>query len=264
MCEVLQLPRSTYYYEAKEETVQDNLSNMIIKIFNKSRQNYGTRKIKHKLQEEGKKVSRRRIARIMKENGLVSIYTVAQFKPHKSSCNESQVNNELNRRFNQEEELSVIVSDLTYVRANNKWHYVCVFVDLFNREIIGCSAGPNKDAALVYRAFASIQQDLRKIQYFHTDRGSEFKNKLMDEALDAFDIKRSLSMKGCPYDNAVAEATFKIIKTEFIRKRHFGSLEELKIELFDYVHWFNNHRIHGTLGYLSPIEYKLEHLKKIV
>jgi hypothetical protein len=64
----------------------------------------------------------------------------------------------------------------------------------------------------------------------HTERGSEFKNKLLDVALDALGIKRSLSMKGCPYDNAVAEATFKITITEFIRKRHFTSLEELTIK----------------------------------
>ena len=106
--------------------------------------------------------------------------------------------------------------------------------------------------------------DLSKIQLFHTDRGNEFKNKLIDEALETFKIKRSLSMKGCPYDNAVAEATFKIIKTEFVKRRHFDSLEDLKRELYDYVHWFNNIRIHGTLGYVSPVEYKLEHLKKIV
>ncbi len=79
---------------------------------------------------------------------------------------------------------------------------------------------------MVYRAFASIKKDLRKIEYLHTDRGSEFKNTLIDEALKTFDINRSLSKKGCPYDNAVAEATFKIIKTEFARGRHFTSLEE--------------------------------------
>jgi putative transposase len=264
MCKVLQLPRSTYYYEAKERSSEDDLTSTIIEIFHASRQNYGTRKIKFELKKLGHVVSRRRIGRIMKDQGLVSSYTVAQFKPHSTACNESNQKNELNREFNQEEELTVVVSDLTYVRVNQKWHYVCVFVDLFNREIIGCSTGPNKDATLVYRAFASIQKDLRKIQYFHTDRGSEFKNKLMDEALQTFDIKRSLSMKGCPYDNAVAEATFKIIKTEFIRNRNFTSQEELSRELQDYVHWFNHIRIHGTLGYLSPIEYKLEHLKKVV
>ena len=71
-------------------------------------------------------------------------------------------------------------------------------------------------------------------------------------------------MKGCPYDNAVAEATYKIFKTEFVRGRYFASLEELTLELNDYVNWFNNVRIHGTLSYLSPVQYRQEHLKKIV
>ena len=65
--------------------------------------------------------------------------------------------------------MTVVVSDLTYVRVHQKWHYVCVFVNLFNREIVGFSTGPNKDALLVYRAFVSIKADLRKIKLFHTD-----------------------------------------------------------------------------------------------
>ncbi len=144
----------------------------------------------------------------MKSQGLVSSYTVAQYKPHKAACNKSQQSNELNRQFYQSEAKRVVVSDLTYVRVKSRWHYICVLVDLFNREIIGSSVGSNKDAALVARAFASIQGDLRQIQLFHTDRGSEYKNKLIDETLTAFQIGRSLSMKGCPYYNAVAEATF--------------------------------------------------------
>ena len=69
-------------------------------------------------------------------------------------------------------------------------------------------------------------------------------------------------MKGCLYDNVVAEATFKIIKTGFVKGQHFDSLEVLTREFHDYVHRFNHIRIHGTLGYVSPKEYKLEHLKK--
>jgi transposase InsO family protein len=79
----------------------------------------------------------------------------------------------------------------------------------------------------------------------------------LSRALETFKIKRSLSLKGCPYDNAGAEGTFKIIKTEFVKKRSFDSLEDLTRELHDYVHWFNHLRIHGTLDYLSPIEYEL-------
>ena len=131
----------------------------------------------------------------------------------------------LNRQFQQEEHLAVVVSDLTYVRVNGKWQYVCLVVDLFHREIIGHRAGKHKDAQLVHHAIASVQGNLNDIQMFHTDRGNEFKNKLIDEALTAFQIKRSLSLKGCPYDNTVAESTVKIFKTEFIQNRHFESLE---------------------------------------
>ncbi len=264
MCDVLQLPRSTYYYEAKTRPNVDPLMNEVTRIFHESRQTYGTRRIKQELQKLGHVVSRRRIGMMMNVQGLVSVYTVAQFRPHASKPNESNDRNELNRKFGQDEALAVVVSDLTYVRVDKKWHYICLFIDLFNRELIGYSTAEKKDAHLVYRALASIKADLNQIQMFHTDRGSEFKNQLIDDALKTFSIQRSLSMKGCPYDNAVAEATFKVIKTEFIKGRHYESLEELNRELSDYVHWFNHHRIHSTLGYTSPVTYKLKHLKNIV
>lgn len=264
MCAVLEIPTSTYYYQVDltgkrakkaEDTV---LLKEIARIFKESRNNYGTRKIKKELAKlpESKQVSRRRIGRLMNEMGLVSNYTVAQFKPHKSSCNEAPVKNELKREFKQDKQLAVIVSDLTYVRVGKKWHYVCLFVDLFNREIIGYSAGENKTADLVYQAISTIKANLNDVQMFHTDRGKEFDNQLISEALETFGIQRSLSMKGCPYDNAVAEATFKVFKTEFANQAHFTSLEQLALELGDYVHWFNNLRIHGTLGYLTPMEFK--------
>lgn len=264
MCSVLQLPKSTFYYEARQRPSVDDVTEAIREIFRRSRENYGTRKIKIELQKQGKCVSRRRIGRIMKEQGLVSTYTLAQFKPKKEACNESMEANELNRAFKQGKELSVIVSDLTYIKVRQKWHYVCVFVDLFNREIIGHSVGERKDAQLVHRAFASIPHDLRRIRMFHTDRGREFNNRLIEDALHTFGIRRSLSEKGCPYDNAVAEATFKIIKTEFVKKRVFSSLMELEREFQDYVNWFNHLRIHGTLDYQSPVHYKQSLLKKIV
>jgi putative transposase len=138
MCDVLQLPRSTYYYESKAlKSNDDNLTAHIVRIFHQSRQNYGTRKIKIELKKKKWNVSRRRIGRIMKEQGLVSKYTIAQYKPPKSTCNESNTINVLNRQFNQDEELRVVVSDLTYVRVKQSWYYICILVDLFNREIIG-------------------------------------------------------------------------------------------------------------------------------
>jgi putative transposase len=172
MCNVLQIARSTFYYEAKERPNEDHITEAVEDIFHKNRKAYGTRKIKVKLHERGFVVSRRRIGRIMKKQGLVSTYTVAQYKPHKTVCNEEVIaNNTLNREFNQTEARRFVVSDLTYVKVQNRWHYICVLVDLFNREIIGHSAGPHKNAALISRAFATVKGDLRQIQWFHTDRG---------------------------------------------------------------------------------------------
>jgi len=239
MCRVLQVNRSTYYYESTSRTVDNEVEQAVIDIFESNQRVYGTRKIKVELKKLGMTVSRRRIGRLMKKNGLVSVYTVAQYKPNKTACNESEVQNELNREFKKETPLEAVVSDLTYVRVAGKWHYICLLVDLFNREIIGQSCGRNKDSALVYRAFASVKANLHEICMFHTDRGSEFKNQLIDEVITTFNIKRSLSLKGCPYDNAVSEATFKIIKAEFARNRHFDSLEQLENEMQKYVKWFN-------------------------
>lgn len=83
-----------------------------------------------------------------------------------------------------------------------------MLINLFNREIIGYSAGPKKDAELVYEAFMSTSVNLTKVEVFHTDRGNGFKNNIIDEVLKAFKIRRSLSKKGCPYDNVVLYLQF--------------------------------------------------------
>lgn len=266
MCKVLKISRSTYYYEAKGrlQADEESLKKDILRIFKASRRNYGTRKIKKELEKENKVVSRRRIGRIMNESGLVSSYTVAQFKVHKTAVNNDKIDNKVKREFSNRDQLDVVVSDLTYVRVNGKWNYVCILLDLFNREIIGYSAGARKDAKLVYKAFSTVKYPLNDINIFHTDRGNEFKNNIIDGLIDAFNIQRSLSKKGCPYDNAVAEATFKVFKTEFIYSSTFESLEQLNIELFDYVHWYNNLRIHSSLNYLTPTEYKHKLLRESV
>ncbi len=264
MCRVLQVARSTFYYEAAQSQKETVLTAEIVEIFRASRNNYGTRKIKIELAKKGYQISRRRIGRIMNQEGLVSNYTVAQFKPYVDKCNESKTANLVKRKFDDQPQYNVVVSDLTYVRVGMNWHYICVLVDLFNREIIGYSSGKRKDAVLVSEAFASVKTNLNQIQIFHTDRGNEFKNTLIENTLLTFGIKRSLSMKGCPYDNAVAEATFKIIKTEFVNGQTFETLNDLSFKLADYVNWFNNFRIHSSLGYLTPQQFKLDTLKKVV
>ncbi len=260
MCKVLNISRSLVYYTYKTRKPNPELEQLIIKIFKDSKNNYGSRKIKVKLKELGFIVSLRRIRKIMDKYCLVSNYTIKQFKNYKSKVNNDNIPNIVDRNFNNRNFLEVIISDLTYVRVLNKWCYVCLIIDLFNREIIGYSAGKHKDASIVEKAIKSIKYDLNKISIFHSDRGNEFKNKIIEDILIKFNIQRSLSQKGTPYDNAVAEATYKIFKTEFCFNRIFNSFEQLELDLFDYVHWFNNFRIHSSLDYLTPMQYKSLHI----
>ena len=257
MCKILGVSRSNYYYEINRITteIETNEDKLVIEIFETSKGHYGARKIKVELLKQGIIMSRKKIRQIMVRNALVSSYTVSQFKPEKTTPNEQKIENIVDRAFDDREIHEVVVSDLTYVNVAGVWHYICILVDLFNREIIGYSCGRHKDAHLVQKAFYSLNIPIKNISIFHTDRGKEFDNRLIDELLVGFDIKRSLSRPGNPYDNAVAESTYKSFKTEFCRKR-FDTLEQLEIELFEYVYWFNNKRIHGSLGYLSPVEYR--------
>jgi transposase InsO family protein len=255
MCQLLNISRASYYKKTKKKNPVDPETHLIEKLFIENKRSYGTRRLKKACNAVGVIISRRRIRRIMRYLGINSVYTVKKFKPHKSTVNEEKVANVVDQEFDNRTRCEVLVSDLTYVRVGDKWHYICTIIDLYNREIIGYSCGPHKTAQLVLEAFASIPRRLQEVGIFHTDRGSEFKNTSIDALLKTFDITRSLSHKGTPYDNAVAEATYKTIKTEFVSQEHFETLEHLKSSFGAYVWWFNNKRLHSSLNYVPPVQY---------
>ncbi len=258
-CEILGVARSTYYYmrsRAAAPKAPDPIEPDVLAAHEASRGRYGARKIKASLARAGITASRRRICRIMRENGLASAYGRKRFKCRPGRPNDADLPNVVARQFGGRAPRTHVCSDLTYVRVGGGWNYVCLLVDLHNREIVGHSAGPRRDADLVKAAFATLEFPMSDIEVFHTDRGSEFDNSKIDEMLGAFGIERSLSRKGCPYDNAVDESTNKILKAEFVYREAFGTTRELQVKLADYVHWYNNFRIHSTLGYMTPVEFR--------
>lgn len=132
---------------------------------------------------------------------------------------------------------------------------MCLPADLANRGIAGHSAGRARDVSLVLGAFAALDFPLTDVQVFHADRGGGFDDTGIDGLLDVFDIKRSLSRKGNPYDNAVVESMNRLLKKELVYRNHYTTIEQLRHDLNDYVWWFNNQRLHSTLGYRSPKEF---------
>lgn len=214
------------------------------------------------LRREKVSIGKETMIKIMKNENLVSKY-MKRRKPRNNNVNNEKTENKLDRKFNNKKPLEVLISDLTYVDINGKWHYICLLIDLYNREIVGYSAGKEKDGELVRAAWLTIKEDIRNVSFFHTDRGGEFKNEEIDKILKLAKIERSLSRPGKPIDNAVCESMYDIVKTEFIFEEIFANLEDLKHKLSAWVWWYNNERIHSSLNYKTPVECRLQALEGV-
>lgn len=115
---------------------------------------------------------------------------------HVDAPNDADLPNVLDRAFDGYASHTHLASDLTYVRVLSAWHYVCLLVDLSNREIVGHAAGVHKDAKLVKSAFATVAFPLFDVDVFHSDRGPEFDNMALDEMFEVFGIARRSPRRG--------------------------------------------------------------------
>lgn len=212
----------------------------------------GAGKIKAALERRGVTASGRRIVNIMRRRGVTGAYARRTSEPHKTRADEAGLANILDREFDGYGPRTHLASDLTYVRVGGEWAYVCPLIGLANRGIAGHGADTGRTAGLV---MAALDFPLTGVEVFRTDRGDGFDNARIDEPLDVFDIRRSPSGKGDPYDNAVVESTNRLLKKELIYRNHYTSLEQLRSDPDDYVWWPDNQRLHSTLAYRSPNEF---------
>ena len=204
-CRILGVAKSTYYWmlEHPEAERADPYEKDVERVWRDSGKVYGARKIKHALGHEGVTLSRRRVNRIMKRNGMASSYSKAAYRPRPARPNDDPAPSILAREFDGYAPRTHLASDPAYVRVGSSWAYVCLPGDLANRQIAGHSVGVRHDADLVPAAFAALRFPLDEIEVFHTDRGGEFTGERIERMLDVFGITRSLSRPGNPYDNAV-------------------------------------------------------------
>jgi len=240
----------------------DDLLKRIILIFKERRSTYGTRRIKKKLVLQGKRVSRRRLSRLMIKAGLVC-KTKRRFKVTTHSQHTKDVSpNLLERQFNVSQANRYWVGDITYIPTQEGWLYLATVIDLYSRQVIGWSMSHTMKAELVNKALlmAIWRRKPAKGLVWHTDRGSQYASESHRRILRDHPIIQSMSRKGDCWDNAVAESFFHTLKTELIYHHKFASREEAKQAIFDYIEVFYNRiRIHSANDYLSPVDYEIIH-----
>ena len=262
MCKCLGIHHSIYYYHVKHTTNSYKESNReldieIKRIFEESKLRYGSPKITKVLNEQGIKVSQKRVARRMKELGLRSIVVKKFNHSGKSKIDETkEYPNLLEQDFYAEKPSQKWVGDITYIYTiETGWTYLAIVMDLFDSKVVGWSYGLSMTDELVIDAFnkALINRGLEKNGIFHSDRGSQYTSNDYEELLATLSIKHSYSKKGYPYDNASMESFNAILKKEEVNNNTYQTFEEAKLVIFEFIEgWYNNKRIHSTLGYITP------------
>lgn len=264
MCEALEVPRSGYYAHKSgssmlRKTEDERLTKLITESFQASRQNYGTQRIQHDLREWGETVSRRRIGRLMRQNGLVC-KTIKKFKVTTNSKHNRMLSpNLLNRQFKVDEPNQVWVGDITYIWTQSGWLYLATVIDLFSRKVVGWSMAGHMRTSLVNEALqmAIWQRKPPKGLLWHTDRGSQYASKEHRALLKEHHIEQSMSRKGNCWDNAVAESFFHSLKTECVFHERYKTREQAQASIFDYIEvFYNRKRRHSANNQISPANFE--------
>lgn len=251
-----------YYYHCNHKTnsykeANRQIDKQIKSIFYESKKRYGSPKIAKVLNEQCIKVSQKRVARRMKLLGLRSI-TVKKFNHSGMSKTDEtkEYPNLLEQNFSTSRPGQKWVGDITYIYTKETgWTYLAIVMDLFDLKVVGWSYGLSMTDELVIDAFnkALVNRGLEHDAIFHSDRGSQYTSNDYEDLLSTLSIRHSYSKKGYPYDNASMESFNAILKKEEVNVNSYQTFEEAKLVIFEFIEsWYNNKRIHSTLGYITP------------
>lgn len=265
MCRVLKVTKSGYYHwkdrkPSRRDIERQEITFQIKKVYNESKSRYGSPKIAIELQESGWKVSRPRVARIMRKEGIRSIIC-KKFRGITTDSKHSYpiAENHLKRNFLSSSPGHKWVSDITYIPTRQGWMYLTVIMDLYDRKIIGWSWSTSmttETTVMPAWRMALIHRPINQTLIFHSDRGVQYASHVFTEMLKKYKVKQSMSRKGNCWDNAVAENFFKILKSELVKHAAFTSVLQAKSELFEFIEiWYNRKRKHSALGYKTPEQF---------
>ena len=264
-CELLEVSRSAFYdwhqhRPSARQLADEQLAQRIEVIFEASRGTYGWPRVHRALRDEGVHASRKRVARIMRQKGLIGRCRRRWTKTTISDP-ETRAVDLLKRVFGPGTvELDrVYVSDITYVWTWEGWLYLATVIDLSSRRVVGWSMADHMRTELVADALRMAIAGRRPGPglIFHSDRGTQYTSKEFTDLLAEHEMVQSLSRPRQCWDNAVAESFFSSLKEELIHRQSWATRAQARRAIVDYIEvFFNRRRLHSSLGYLSPAEYE--------
>ena len=269
ICDAFNIPRGTFYNHVlrnKRDNTwyakrREELRIRIQEIYDDSNQIFGADKIAAVMKSEGIKVSSEMVRKLMRDMGLFSIRQNAK-KIYDDEC--LKYKNHLNQEFIAESPNEIWVSDITYFRYSGKPYYICVIIDLFSRMVVGYKIGKTNSTQLVKSTFQNAYKERHPNTglIFHTDRGSNYRSKTMNDCIRSLGITHSFSRAHVPYDNSVMESFFASMKREELYRTKYRSEADFRKAVDKYMLFYNTKRPHRKLQYKTPEQKEQEYALK--
>ena len=272
LCDYFDVSQSGYYFwsnksEGSRFVSKEKICEEIKRIFERSKKSYGSPRIYDTLKDLGINVSENTVCKYMRELGLDATLK-RKYRVQTTDSNHSHPI--APRLFKVEAEHclpqapgKLLAGDITYLKVGQKFLYLSIVLDLYNLEVIGWSIGNSLETNLVLKALDSAMKmvgpDAEVV--FHSDRGSQYASEAYRNFLKNKNVTPSMSRKGNCYDNAYVESWFSSLKKEWIYRHQYETEDQLRALVFEYIEvWYNKKRKHSSLGYLSPVQYKINNM----
>lgn len=268
LCEALDVSKSSYYESrqrrelgpSQRELADQQLREEVVSIHQTSRRSYGRPRIQRELKRRGIRVGANRLRRIMLENGIFGRLRRRRWRPsHSGDVMAPPAPNLLQRNFVAEEKDRIWCGDITQLRAGNQWLYLAIVIDLYSRRVVGLAFGIDATTSLTVRAMLDALQRRQPGEglVFHSDRGAQYSSRRFRSFTSRKGMVQSMSRSGNCLDNAVAESFFATLEAELERHAEWLTTDEAERDIRDFtLNFYNQERMHSTIGYLSPVEYE--------
>ncbi|MCX5182923.1 IS3 family transposase [Streptomyces sp. NBC_00268] len=266
ICRVLQVSRSGYYrwlagakVRRERQAADDALLVEIREIHTEHKGTYGVRRIHAELRGFGHTINRKRVERLMRRHGIEGRHLRRRKRTTVPDRLAPPAPDLVQRNFSARQLNEKWCGDITYVQVGGTWLYLACVIDICSRRVLGWSMATHMRTELVIDALemavATRGGHVGGV-IFHADRGSQNTSAAFAQVCDGFGIRRSMGRVGSSYDNALAESFWQGLKRETMYQRLFSTMPQARLEIFQWLTYYNARRRHSALNYLSPVEFE--------